>query len=122
MALGPAGTPGDGCAPVAVSWPRGVYAGAERSHLASAQVDLETQVRDVVAVLEYEDLREVVLVGHSYGGMVIRGVADRVPERLTLLVYLDVEVPMDGQSESDLLPAQERAGYEEAAKSKGQGG
>jgi pimeloyl-ACP methyl ester carboxylesterase len=78
-------------------------------------------VRDVVAVLEYEDLREVVLVGHSYGGMVISGVADRVPERLTLLVYLDAEVPMDGQSELDLLPAQERAGYEEAAKSKGQG-
>jgi pimeloyl-ACP methyl ester carboxylesterase len=93
----------------------------ERSHLASAQVDLETHVRDVVAVLEYEDLREVVLVGHSYGGMVISGVADRVPERLTLLVYLDAEVPMDGQSELDLLPAQERAGYEEAAKSKGQG-
>ena len=45
----------------------------ERSHLASAQVDLETHVRDVIAVLEYEDLREVVLVGHSYGGMVISG-------------------------------------------------
>jgi pimeloyl-ACP methyl ester carboxylesterase len=93
----------------------------ERSHLASALVDLETHVRDVVAVLEYEDLREVVLVGHSYGGMVISGVADRVPERLGLLVYLDAEVPMDGQSELDLLPAQERAGYEEAARSKGQG-
>jgi pimeloyl-ACP methyl ester carboxylesterase len=93
----------------------------ERSHLASAQVDLETHVRDVVAVLEYEDLREVVLVGHSYGGMVISGVADRVPERLVQLVYLDAEVPMDGQSELDLLPPQERAGYEEAARSKGQG-
>jgi pimeloyl-ACP methyl ester carboxylesterase len=93
----------------------------ERSHLASAQVDLETHLRDVIAVLEYEDLREVVLVGHSYGGMVISGVADRVPERLALLVYLDAEVPMDGQSELDLLPAQERAGYEEAARSKGQG-
>jgi pimeloyl-ACP methyl ester carboxylesterase len=93
----------------------------ERSHLASAQVDLETHVRDVIAVLEYEDLREVVLVGHSYGGMVISGVADRVPERLALLVYLDAEVPMDGQSELDLLPVQERAGYEEAARSKGQG-
>jgi pimeloyl-ACP methyl ester carboxylesterase len=93
----------------------------ERSHLASAQVDLETHIRDVVGMLEYEDLGEVVLVGHSYGGMVISGVADRVPERLALLVYLDAEVPMDGQSELDLLPAQERAGYEEAARSKGQG-
>jgi pimeloyl-ACP methyl ester carboxylesterase len=93
----------------------------ERSHLASAQVDLGTHVRDVVGVLEYEDLGEVVLVGHSYGGMVISGVADRVPERLAQLVYLDAEVPMDGQSELDLLPPEERAGYEEAASSKGQG-
>jgi pimeloyl-ACP methyl ester carboxylesterase len=93
----------------------------ERSHLASAQVDLETHVRDVVGVLEYEDLGEVVLVGHSYGGMVISGVADRVPERLAQLVYLDAEVPMDGQSELDVLPPEERAGYEEAAKSSGHG-
>jgi pimeloyl-ACP methyl ester carboxylesterase len=63
----------------------------------------------------------VVLVGHGYGGMVISGVADRVPEQLALLVFLDAEVPMDGQSELDLLPAQERADYEEAARSKGQG-
>jgi pimeloyl-ACP methyl ester carboxylesterase len=63
----------------------------------------------------------VVLVGHSYGGMVISGVADRVPERLAHLVYLDAEVPMDGQSELDVLPPEERAGYEEAARSKGQG-
>ena len=76
----------------------------ERSHLASAQVDLETHVRDVVGVLEYEDLGEVVLVGRSYGGMVISGVADRVPQRLAQLVYLDAEVPMDGQSELDVLP------------------
>jgi pimeloyl-ACP methyl ester carboxylesterase len=93
----------------------------ERSHLASAQADLETHVRDVIGVLEYEDLGEVVLVGHSYGGMVITGVTDRVPERLAQLVYLDAEVPMDGQSELDVLPPEERAGYEEAARSKGQG-
>lgn len=93
----------------------------ERSHLASGQVDLETHVRDVVGVLEYEDLSEVVLVGHSYGGMVITGVADRVPERLAQLVYLDAEVPLDGQSELDLLPPEERVGYEEAARSRGQG-
>jgi hypothetical protein len=52
---------------------------------------------------------------------VITGVADRIPERLAQLVYLDAEVPMDGQSELDLLPPDERAGYEKAARSKGQG-
>ena len=93
----------------------------ERSHLASAQIDLETHVRDVVGVLEYEDLLQVVLVGHSYGGMVITGVADRVPERLAELVYLDAEVPLDGQCEFDLLAPAERAGYQESARSKGQG-
>jgi pimeloyl-ACP methyl ester carboxylesterase len=94
----------------------------ERSHLASAQVDLETHIRDVVGMLEYEDLGEVVLVGHSYGGMVITGVADRIPERLAQLVYLDAEVPMDGQSELDLLPPDERAGYEKAPDLRGRGG
>jgi len=93
----------------------------ERSHLANAQIDLDTHVLDVVGVLEYEDLLQVVLVGHSYGGMVITGVADRVPERLEQLVYLDAEVPMDGQSEFDLLPPEERAVYQESARSKGQG-
>jgi pimeloyl-ACP methyl ester carboxylesterase len=81
----------------------------ERSHLLSRQVDLDMHVQDVVSVLEYEDLREVVLVGHSYGGMVITGAADRVPEQVAQLVYLDAEVPGDGQSEYDLLPPDERA-------------
>jgi pimeloyl-ACP methyl ester carboxylesterase len=93
----------------------------ERSHLVSRQVDLDMHVQDVVAVLEYEDLREVVLVGHSYGGMVITGAADRMPERMAQLVYLDAEVPGDGQSEYDLLPADERAGYQASAKAKGAG-
>jgi pimeloyl-ACP methyl ester carboxylesterase len=114
-----------GAAPAASRWHE-VFTPAltglgERSHLASAQVDLETHIRDVVGMLECEDLGEVVLVGHSYGGMVISGVADRIPERLAQLVYLDAEVPMDGQSELDLLPPDERAGYEKAARSKGQG-
>jgi pimeloyl-ACP methyl ester carboxylesterase len=93
----------------------------ERLHLANAQIDLDIHVLDVVGVLEYEDLLQVVLVGHSYGGMVITGVADRVPERLAQLVYLDAEVPMDGQSEFDLLPPEERAVYQESARSTGQG-
>jgi pimeloyl-ACP methyl ester carboxylesterase len=77
----------------------------ERSHLANAQIDLDTHVLDVVGVLEYEDLLQVVLVGHSYGGMVITGVADRVPERIRSLVYLDAFVPADGESVSTLVGA-----------------
>src|SRR5262245_27253642 len=68
----------------------------ERAHLVSAEVDLETHIADVVAVLEYEDLEDVVLVGHSYGGMVITGVADRAPERIGRLVFLDAANPKNG--------------------------
>ena len=93
----------------------------ERSHLVSRQVDLEIHVQDVVSVLEYEDLREVVLVGHSYGGTVITGAADRVPERVARLVYLDAEVPGDGESEYDLPPPDERVGYRSSARAKGSG-
>ena len=93
----------------------------ERAHLARPDTDLETHIRDVAGVLEYEDLREVLLVGHSYGGVVITGAADRVPERVAQLVYLDAEVPADGQSEYDLLPPAERATYEELTRTKGDG-
>ena len=65
----------------------------ERTHLAHAGVDLETHVQDVVNVLFYEDLRDVILVGHSYGGRVITGAADRASDRLAQLVYLDAFVP-----------------------------
>src|SRR5262245_3014748 len=60
----------------------------ERAHLLSADIDLDTHIRDIVAVLEFEDLRDVILVGHSYGGMVITGVADRAPGRVGRLVFL----------------------------------
>jgi pimeloyl-ACP methyl ester carboxylesterase len=92
----------------------------ERAHLATPATDLDTHITDVAAVLHYEDLSDVV-VGHSYGGMVITGVADRVPERLAQLVYFDAEVPLDGEAELDLVPATERAGYEEAARTRGDG-
>ena len=70
----------------------------ERVHLASPEIGLETHIADVVNVLEYEDLTGVVLVGWSYGGMVVAGVADRVPERIAHLVYLDSDVPRDGDT------------------------
>jgi pimeloyl-ACP methyl ester carboxylesterase len=93
----------------------------ERVHLATRDVGLETHVQDVVAVLEFEDLREVVLIGHSYGGMVATGVADRVHERLAHLVYLDAFVPADGQSQFDLQPPRSRARMREAAQRDGDG-
>jgi pimeloyl-ACP methyl ester carboxylesterase len=74
----------------------------ERSHLVSGDVDLDLHIRDIVAVLQYEDLRDVILVGHSYGGMVITGVADRAPDRVGRLVYLDAATPKNGQSLADI--------------------
>src|SRR4051794_28909281 len=60
----------------------------ERSHLLSPAIDLDLQIEDIVKVLQFEDLRDVILVGHSYGGMVITGVADRATDRIGHLVYL----------------------------------
>jgi pimeloyl-ACP methyl ester carboxylesterase len=74
----------------------------ERSHLLHVGIDLDLHLRDVVAVLHYEDLRDVILVGHSYGGMVITGVADRAPGRIGRLVYLDAATPANGQSLVDV--------------------
>lgn len=73
----------------------------ERAHLLSRDVGLETHVQDVVNVLEYEDLQEVILVGHSYGGTVITVVADRASNRLSHLVYVDGAQPLPGQSMLD---------------------
>ncbi|HEU5078747.1 MAG TPA: alpha/beta hydrolase [Opitutaceae bacterium] len=70
----------------------------ERSHLASPDIDLKTHIQDVVNVIEWEDLHDVVLVGHSYGGMVITGVIDRIPERFKHVIYLDAFLPENGES------------------------
>ncbi len=74
----------------------------ERAHLLSKDVDLDLHVRDVVELLFYEDLRDVILVGHSYGGMVITGVADRASDRIGRIVYLDAANPVNGQSLVDV--------------------
>ena len=74
----------------------------ERVHLANPSVDLDTHIQDVLNVIHYEDLRDIVLLGHSYGGMVATGVADRARDRITQLIYLDAFVPDDGQSLFDL--------------------
>jgi pimeloyl-ACP methyl ester carboxylesterase len=77
----------------------------ERAHLFLPEVGLDTHVEDVVAVLEYEDLTDVILVGHSYAGMVIAGVAQKAAHRLKELVYLDSFLPDHGKSVDDYLPA-----------------
>ncbi|RDH74567.1 alpha/beta hydrolase [Mycolicibacterium moriokaense] len=74
----------------------------DRAHLFRAGVDLDCHIDDVAALLHYEDLDRAVLVGHSYGGMVITGAADRAPDRVGHLVYLDAKAPRDGQSLVDV--------------------
>jgi pimeloyl-ACP methyl ester carboxylesterase len=65
----------------------------EREHLASSSNDLETHIQDMLAVIKYEDLKDIVLIGHSYGGMVATGVADRARDQVSQLIYLDAFVP-----------------------------
>ena len=77
----------------------------DRAHLRSPEVSLTTHIQDVAALLRFEDLRDVVLVGHSYAGMVITGVAGEVPERIGRLIYYDAFLPDDGDCALDLLPA-----------------
>jgi pimeloyl-ACP methyl ester carboxylesterase len=74
----------------------------ERSHLRAPGIDLDTHITDVTALLHYEDLHDVVLVGHSYGGMVITGAADRAADRVGAVVYLDAANPSNGQSLVDV--------------------
>ena len=75
----------------------------ERVHLGGPEVGLSTHIEDIVKVLEFEDLHEVILVGHSYGGMVIAGVADRVPDRIAKLIYFDAILPESGDSVESLF-------------------
>jgi pimeloyl-ACP methyl ester carboxylesterase len=93
----------------------------DRAHLASRDVDLELHVFDVVATLHAEDVRDAVLVGHSYGGMVIAGVADRARERLAHVVYLDAFLPQDGESLFAILPPDRGDVLRAAARDHGNG-
>lgn len=94
---------------------------AERAHLASQQVNLDTHIQDVVGLLRVEELQQVVLVGWSYSGMVITGVLDSVPERLVHVVYLDAEVPRDGESEFDVAGPEFRDEMESSARASADG-
>jgi pimeloyl-ACP methyl ester carboxylesterase len=90
----------------------------ERVHLASPEIDLDTHMQDVLNVLHYEDLMDVILVGWSYGGMVVAGVADRSPERIAHVVYLDSDIPRDGETS---VPPSQLAAREELAHQYGDG-
>jgi len=74
----------------------------EKMHLSNPDINLTTHIDDIVNVILFENLQDVVLVGHSYGGMVITGVMDRLPERIKHAIFLDASAPEDGMSAQDL--------------------
>ena len=94
----------------------------ERSHLTGTAINLTLHIIDVLNVFHYERLNDVVLAGHSYGGMVITGVGDRMSERIRALVYLDAFLPQDGQSLFDInVPANTQMFIDNAGKIGGLG-
>ncbi|WP_169989054.1 alpha/beta fold hydrolase [Microbispora sp. H10836] len=94
---------------------------SDRAHLLHPQVGLSTHIQDVVALIEAHDARDVVLVGHSYAGQVVTGVADRIPERLTKRIHLDAFVGEDGDAAIDLLPPTVAGHYRESVAGPGFG-
>lgn len=93
----------------------------ERVHLLTHEVGLDMHITDIVNVLRYEELREVILVGLSYSGMVITGVADKIPERIAKLIYLDALVPKDGESVLDLAGLKVREDIYQRVQTEGEG-
>ena len=93
----------------------------ERVHLATPEVGLETHVTDVLNVLAFEDLRDVILLGHSYAGIVAGCVADRVADRVAQLVYLAASVPVHGRSSLDEWSPEGRAWIEQQVRDRGDG-
>lgn len=92
----------------------------ERAHLSSLSINLDLHIQDVVNLFEYEDLTDAILCGHSYGGMVITGVANRISERIRSLFYIDAYVPADGESLMDLVGAETALAF--LAQAAGNGG
>ena len=91
----------------------------ERAHLLDKTVNLSTHIEDICRLIRAEDLSNIVLVGHSYGGMVVSGVADRMPKRIRALVILDGFVPSDGKAMSDYWPASLKAEWDAKAAASG---
>jgi pimeloyl-ACP methyl ester carboxylesterase len=93
----------------------------ERAHLLSREIGLETHVGDILGLLHTRDLSDVVLVGHSYGGTVITAVAEQAPPRIRRLVYLDASVPLDGQTNNDVVGPEIAGALRSAAAASGDG-
>jgi pimeloyl-ACP methyl ester carboxylesterase len=93
----------------------------DRSHLATPETDLDTYLADVVNLVEFEDLHDIVLIGHSYAGHVVTGVADRIPERIAQLAYLDAGPSPDGAAFVDLQPPPARELIERLVDQAGDG-
>jgi pimeloyl-ACP methyl ester carboxylesterase len=93
----------------------------ERSHLLAPQVNLDTHISDVVNLIRWEELTDVVLCGHSYGGCVISGAADRIADRIGALVYLDAFVLENGQSVHDTLPPAMKDAQTQGSEASGEG-
>jgi pimeloyl-ACP methyl ester carboxylesterase len=91
----------------------------ERSHLVNRSIGLDTHILDIIQVLEYEDLSEVILVGHSYGGLVIGGATEKVPDRIRRLIFLDAYIPQDNKSAFDVIPGLETIYNERRLKEQG---
>src|SRR5918997_1488142 len=97
------------------------HALGERVHLASPEVDLDTHITDVVNLFQFEDLHDVVLLGHSYAGLVVTGVADRVPDRISQLVYLDTGPIPNGTALIETFPTEARRHIESQVEELGDG-
>ena len=93
----------------------------DRSHLVSGQITADTHIADVAAVIETEELSDVILVGHSYGGIAVTGVADRMTDRIRHVVYLDALIPENGETVFQTLPAGAPASRRKAALEQGGG-
>lgn len=93
----------------------------ERAHLMSRQITVDTHIDDVASVIETDELRDIILVGHSYGGMAVTGVADRMTDRIRHVVYLDALIPENGDTAFTVLPAGLAASRRKVAREQGGG-
>ncbi len=93
----------------------------ERAHLMSRQITVDTHIEDVASVIETDELRNIILVGHSYGGMAVTGVADRMTDRVRHVVYLDALIPEDGDTAFTVLPAGMAEARRKVAREQGGG-
>lgn len=86
-----------------------LFGTGETAHLASPQIGLDTHIQQIVNLIEYEGLKDVVLVGYSYSGMVVTGVVDRIPQRIRRVIYLDAFLPANGESTMSFVPGMHSA-------------